>query len=77
MHDINEKNDTNVNTSTVCCRVNKGIKDLDPRRERKGVLNKESSNGILSGLRYDHIAPENSNCSATPNTQKLAKILEK
>lgn len=36
-----EKNDNNVNASTVCCHIVLELGDLAPRQGKKGILNKE------------------------------------
>ena len=73
---INQKNNTNVNESTVRRRVKQGIEDSAPCRGRKGVVKDELRDAILSGLR-SYIALENANRSTMPNQQKLIKVLDK
>ena len=76
VNNINKKNNTNVNKSTVRDRVNRGIETVPPCQGRKGVVKGELRNALLSALR-SYIALENANRSTIPNTQKIIKILVK
>ena len=76
VNDINKKNDTNVNEATVRRRVKAGTEAVPPCRGRKGVVNGELRDALLSALR-SYIALANANRTTMPNKQKIIKILDK
>ena len=65
-----------MNESTVRDRVNRGVEALPPCRGRKGIVNGELREALLSALK-SYIALENANRSTMPNQQKLIKVLDK
>jgi hypothetical protein len=76
VNDINKKNDTNVNEATVRRRVKAGTEAVPPCRGRKGVVNGELRDALLSALR-SYIALANANRTTMQNKKKKRKILYK
>ena len=60
----------------ICRRVKEGTETVPPCRGRKGVVNSELQDALLSALR-SYIALANANRTTMPNKQKIIKILDK